>query len=408
MMTLHWNDLALTATSPLGETKEIYWSEINKIEVSVAKTVPYKICHINFYFLRQARIIIPVDMINVEPLYEFSEGIRKALGDGCYSDWITPLQMMETDFPPLLVWSKQENEESISDLFQALYVKNWEEAKQIAKCNSGYVFRGHSVVHWPLSTSIERAFDRSHKKSETVRKALAPSCESDMLYEFKRKALLYEQNLPSNDNLLEWLSLLQHYGCPTRLLDFTKSFYVAAFFAIANASRDEDITIWAISRYGLTNCVKKHLGDVTREKDLENNRDAVEVFNNVVSNGLQFSGLMLLEPEQLNERISVQQGLFAAPLDIRKTFEENLLSLVDKTGSIKSIDQLLTSNTKQYKPKENGVATLDLDNMVTKIIIPQLEIPVIRRDLKQMNITYETLFPGLEGYARSLENLIYH
>ena len=40
-------------------------------------------------------------------------------------------------------------------------------------------------------------------------------------------------------NRLDWLALMQHYGTPTRLLDFTRSPYVACFFAIEKLPKKE-------------------------------------------------------------------------------------------------------------------------------------------------------------------------
>ncbi len=103
-----------------------------------------------------------------------------------------------------------------------------------------------------------------------------------------------------------------------------------------------------------------------------------------------------MEPNRINNRISAQQGMFVAPLDIRKSFEGNLLSLADFSESVVSLDSLLTANAKQYDPN-SGEVTIDLGAVVVKIVIPSSEIHEIRRDLKRMNVTYETLFPGLEG-----------
>jgi hypothetical protein len=55
------------------------------------------------------------------------------------------------------------------------------------------------------------------------------SDEDEILAQFKRRSIPSIITTPKND--WEWLAVAQHYGLPTRLLDWTLSPLVAAFFA---------------------------------------------------------------------------------------------------------------------------------------------------------------------------------
>lgn len=68
--------------------------------------------------------------------------------------------------------------------------------------------------------------------------------ERRMLKLFKESALPYLDFRPSND--WEWLAVAQHYGLPTRLLDWTTNPLAAAFFAVEN-QHDGDSAIYVYS-----------------------------------------------------------------------------------------------------------------------------------------------------------------
>jgi hypothetical protein len=111
------------------------------------------------------------------------------------------------------------------EAFDTITISDWSEALSLPEVKHGLsVFRGQCSVDWGLQTSLEREFERCNIAAEYY-----PHKERALLMEFRRRAHLYTKDLPEADDIVGWLALMQHHGAPTRLLDFSYSFYVACF-----------------------------------------------------------------------------------------------------------------------------------------------------------------------------------
>jgi hypothetical protein len=249
-----------------------------------------------------------------------------------------------------------------------------------------WMFRG-TTRPFPLMTSLERAL-----RDAGVPLSDAPAIEQQMLKEFKRRAHFYLNVLPPEGDILGWLALMQHHGGPTRLLDWTYSFFVAAFFALSDAvsfpdERRERAVVWALyrdafklapqapqARMAVSRAIDGHSWkeDVGRS-DGDYLYDGVNAYLISTMESPELS-VWAINPFRLNERLSVQKGVFLCPGHVGVPFEDNLL--------------------------DNTVSPMNL------IRFELSTVPGARREMLEalaaMNIGSTSLFPGLDGFARSL------
>ena len=273
------------------------------------------------------------------------------------------------------------------DFTFCMYVPNsWSDARELMYNLSSWVFRGQSDSSWNLNTTLNRA---SSDNSCDIRKI--PELELEILELFQRRAPQYLANLPDKDNYLEWYSLIQHHGGPTRLLDFTYSFYVACFFALERNNKDS--AIYCINTPLLTSAGQLTESNRGYERKLE--FGTVEYCNQVLKEQTSSPLVIISEPFDMNERLAAQQGLFAIPFEGHQTFEYNLsLTLHPYLKSLPDMTSL-----QNWK---DNLDALNNECGMLKIILSKSMCRDIKRDLHQMNINAATLFPGLDGFTRSL------
>jgi FRG domain len=163
------------------------------------------------------------------------------------------------------------------------------------------MFRGQTDAKWPLTTSLDRALNRFTPPVVDRR-----SAETFLLREFRQHFYRYSQYVPHNEDVLEWLSLMQHHGAPTRLLDWTYSPYIALYFAIESAKENSECLVWAVNQTDCWDMFKEKLSDDDKSR-LEKDDKVPEVVNKVL-HSFPVPMLCPLNPFHLNARLTIQQG----------------------------------------------------------------------------------------------------
>jgi len=120
-----------------------------------------------------------------------------------------------------------------------------------------FIFRGQANARWRLESSLERVVGKRWSE------ATARKFEDYSIQQFQSKFHLYDRENLQPCTKLAWLAVMQHYGVPTRLLDFTESPYVALYFALEAypATEHPDFSVYAID---YTTVMERSLNEIAR------------------------------------------------------------------------------------------------------------------------------------------------
>lgn len=109
-------------------------------------------------------------------------------------------------------------------------------------CIPRFIYRGHSNhATYKLLPGIFRMRQISPSHSTTEYSQL----EFNILNDFISEACQFVKDI-SVDDIPAWLEIAQHFGVPTRLLDFTENPLVALYFACIGSS-EADASVWIIN-----------------------------------------------------------------------------------------------------------------------------------------------------------------
>lgn len=233
--------------------------------------------------------------------------------------------------------------------------------EDIDRHRSMYVYRGVPDADYRMTTSL-------YRNCKHLQKVLEPA----ILNNFKKYAVIEDPSVEQS----VWMQMIlgQHYGLPTRLLDWSHSALVALHFAATEIDMDKmedhDCAVWRLDMKELHSLLpdkyQKALSESTTSifsvKTLSNVTESLEQYDE----DMKGNSMVVVEPPSIEQRI-VNQYSF--------------LSIVPM--GISDVEEFLDKKT--Y-------------NTVKYVIDGKLRWR-LRDMLDQLNISERIVYPGLEGLS---------
>lgn len=297
--------------------------------------------------------------------------------------------------------------DKVEDLFD--YVMPWKSGSELC----GYIFRGHGQECYKLTPSalrLEQAglfweiaggkpienqwqWDSWQVNAEYnllrsfykladrmgLEVPLSPKMRSNLAadYEFIHGAPdMFSDGIWISSDLHETAALAQHYGIPTRLLDWTYDLYVALHFGFMDAiGKDGNLSIWALN--------KEYLSFLRPTI----NRINVEFITP------HYTG---------NPNLAAQQGLFthwpiaipSSQSTVKNFLSGRSASLVDR----RPLDELIEEQWRSASEQ----------NIFKKFVLPCSEASAGCRILERLRYSTARIFPGYGGVAKEIRSGRYY
>jgi FRG domain len=162
---------------------------------------------------------------------------------------------------------------------------------------------------------------------------------------------------------------MQHYGAPTRLLDWTQGALLALYFAVKDNPGHFDSAVWALDPYSL-------------------NRRAIELDEVIPpsAQGVSNRDKRRWLPTRFTGRQIPRKPIAVFPTHIARRISTQRSCFTVHGSDLRGLDRL-----------ENSRPPL-----LRRLVIPSFNVRVIKRELIDSGIDQATIFPDLDGLGRSV------
>jgi len=230
-------------------------------------------------------------------------------------------------------------------------------------------FRGQVDARWPLVPKLFRSHSGKGQPSPEINDYFN---ESEIRAEFRRRgAQLLTGREPQDE--FDWYFMMQHFGAPTRLLDWSDGALIALYFAVKSETYEAleyDAAVWMLDPWWLN------------QKTFNNEQAAIKVKESIDEEEYlpkPYSTRVLsarypaaIDPPHVAQRLAAQHGHF--------TIHGTLVNAFDELAS-------------------------DPGSRVRKILIAKSSTPDILKDLETCGIVETTLFPDLQALGFEMSQL---